>query len=197
MGMVLRRPALPRRDARAGFSLIETMIAAAILLIIALGLLPLFSQAIVNNSLGSDYTQASTHSKVELETLQKMPFENMDLAVANGQLLTTRDSYLEQGIVGHAVGPSRWAVEEPDRLLWTRTTQVRQYNVRAIDDDDWRLEEDERKPGGDPVLGPGELLDENANSIQIKSIEVRLDSPKRNTPLGGINRMTFVLLKPF
>ncbi len=196
MGMVLRRPAAPR-GARAGFSLIETMIAAAILLIIALGLLPLFSQAIVNNSLGSDYTQASTHSKVELEMLQKMPFENMDLALDNGQLLATRDSYLEQGIVGHAVGPRRWAVEEPDRLLWTRTTQVRQYNVRALSDDDWRLEEDERKPGGNPVLAPGELLDENANSIQIKSIEVQLDSPKRDTPLGGINRMTFVLLKPF
>jgi hypothetical protein len=74
---------------------------------------------------------------------------------------------------------------------------VRQYNVRALSDDDWRLEEDERKPGGNPVLAPGELLDENANSIQIKSIEVQLDSPKRDTPLGGINRMTFVLLKPF
>ncbi len=192
MGMVLRR-----RDARAGFSLIETLIAAAILLIIALGLLPLFTQAIVNNSLGNDYTQASTHSKVELETLQKMPFENLDLALADGQLQAVRASYLEQGIVGHPVGPLRWLADEPDGPLWTRTTQIRQYNVRALSDDDWRFEEDERKPGGNPVLAPGELLDENANSIQIKSIEVQLNSNKRDTPLGGINRMTFVLLKPF
>jgi prepilin-type N-terminal cleavage/methylation domain-containing protein len=192
MGMVLRR-----RDARAGFSLIETLIAAALLLVIALGLLPLFTQAIVNNSLGNDYTQASTHSKVELETLQKMPFESLDLALDDGQLQATRASWLEQGIAGHPAAPLRWLVDEPDTPLWTRTTEVRQYNVRALSEDDWRFEEDERKAGGNPVLAPGELVDENVNSIQIKSIEVRLDSAKRDTPMGGINRMTFVLLKPF
>lgn len=197
MGMVLRRPAARRRDAQAGFSLLETLIAGGILLIIALGLIPLFTQSMMNNSLGNDYTLASTLSKGELETLQKMPFENLDVVVAQGATETERLGYMEQPALGKPVEPSHWEVVDPGNARWERTTVIRQYNVRALSDDDWRFEEDELKVGGDPVLQPGELLDENANSVQIKSIEVQLDSPKRDSILGGINRMTFVLLKPF
>ncbi|HVR97393.1 MAG TPA: prepilin-type N-terminal cleavage/methylation domain-containing protein [Thermoanaerobaculia bacterium] len=197
MGMVLRRPAALRRDARAGFSLIETLIAGAILLIIALGLIPLFTQSMANNSLGNDYAQASTLSKGELESLQKLPFENLDVTVANGKKETQRLGYMEQPALGQAIDPGQWEFVDPGHSRWTRTTVIRQYNVRALNEDDWRLEEDELKFGGDPILQPGELLDENANTVQIKSIEVQLDSPKRQSILGGINRMTFVLLKPF
>ena len=57
------------RHGAAGFSIIEALIAAAILLIIALGLLPLFSRSINDNVSGNDATQATNGSRTQIEEL--------------------------------------------------------------------------------------------------------------------------------
>ena len=74
-----RRPA--HAPAAAGFSLIEALIAAAILLIIALGLIPLFSRAITDNVNGNDATQATNGSRTQLEDMLGLPFANTRLTV--------------------------------------------------------------------------------------------------------------------
>ncbi len=61
----LTRRALIRRGEQ-GFSLVEVLIAAAIFLVVALGIVPLFAQAIVNNRSGADYTTATNLAKSEL-----------------------------------------------------------------------------------------------------------------------------------
>ncbi len=50
-----------RKD--AGMSLIEVVFASAILLFVAIGLLPLFVRSSFNNISGADSTRASQHAK--------------------------------------------------------------------------------------------------------------------------------------
>ena len=72
------------RHGAAGFSIIEALIAAAILLIIALGLLPLFSRSISDNVSGNDATQATNGSRTQVEEMLKVPFSNDRMTVPAG-----------------------------------------------------------------------------------------------------------------
>jgi Tfp pilus assembly protein PilV len=175
----------PGRPAEAGFSLIEALIAAAILLFIAIGLIPLFSQAILNNSAGSDHTVASTFAKDELEDLQDAAFGNSALLIDNTEdLLLTTDFWLPGST---SVGDEQWVATVPSgsQSRWTRTTQVTQYSISAYDDG--ILADDERKPG-------------NAQPIEVhlKVIEVLLQNDKQaSSGLAPGPNLVYRMVKPF
>ena len=68
-----RRPRdLPGRA--RGFTLVEVLIAAAILLVVALGILPLFMRSIVSNMEGSDHTQVANAARARAEEFFQLPF---------------------------------------------------------------------------------------------------------------------------
>lgn len=174
-------------SAVAGFSLVESLIAALILLIIALGLIPLFARALRDNTAGADATQASNHGRARLEEYQQLPFNNQDLALAPGSLTLDRDESWAQGDrddVGDA-DEGWWPGAPADRglLLWHRTTTVRQYGMNDLDDS--RL--NAPLPGGtQPAF------------VHLKEVEVRLESGRPDaSPLGPGRQITFRVLKPF
>ena len=72
------------RHGAAGFSIIEALIAAAVLLIIALGLLPLFTRSISDNVSGNDASQATNGSRTQVEELLNVPFNNDRMEVPAG-----------------------------------------------------------------------------------------------------------------
>ncbi len=175
----------------AGFSLIEALIAAAILLIIAMGMVPLFKRSIDNNALGSDYTQATSYAKTNIEDLLEVPFESNDMVLPNGAGSLTNVRFLQKGIQTGA--PTRWqdwvdTAVTTRPVIWTRTTQVRQFGVAAYDDG--ILDDAEALPGG---------TDESF--VQIQEISSVLDSGKavagRRGGASAVGRMTFQLMKPF
>lgn len=185
MGMEDRQSSLGRgalsRGARGeqGFSLIEVLIASGILLVVALGVLPIFAQAIVNNRAGADYTQSTNIAKSEIERLYALPFSNPDLEVHGDQ--TERVEYFLQG-------QKKWvAVVDPyDPPLWTRTTIVRQYGVGGVVDLD--------KNGDlDPPLPEGTA----ETFIHVKEIEVRVESGRGGGPLGAGKRITLRVYKSY
>lgn len=173
------------RDREAGFSLIEAMIAALLLLVIALGLIPVFSRSIVDNSSGHDATQASNHGKTRLEALIQAPFNNQSLAVPAGQpFLETTDSWAQGNPdeVGDA-SEGWWPGVPTDRgtVLWQRTTRVSQYSISDLDDGVL----DNPQPGGaQPTF------------VHLKMVEVVLDSQRSNL-IGGGQDFTLRVLKPF
>ena len=175
----------------AGFSLVETLIAAAILLIIALGMIPLFKRSIDNNALGNDYTQATSHAKTDLEDLLEIPFQSADMVLPAGAGSRTTVRYLQKGLQSGT--PTRWqdwvAAPVPGPpVVWTRTTRVRQFSVTAYDDG--ILNDSEALPGG---------TDEAF--VQIQEISAVLDSgklqPGRRGGPSAVGRVTFQLMKPF
>jgi Tfp pilus assembly protein PilV len=174
------------KKSEAGFSMVEALIAAAILLIIAIGMIPLFARSMVNNALGSDYTQAATYGKSNLEVAQKMPFETVGLTLVTGTSLQT----VEYAGKSATNGSTAWSPTLPSTpLMWTRTTRVRQFSVAAIDDG--VLSDSEALPAGtDP------------KDWQIKEISSVLDSSKRKpagtkSPLAAIGQTTFQYMKAY
>lgn len=163
-----------------GFSLIEVLIASGILLVVALGVLPIFAQAIVNNRAGADYTQSTNIAKSELERLYALPFSNPDLEVHGDQ--TERVDYF-------SLNQKIWiAGEAPaaDPPLWTRTTIVRQYGVGGVVDLDKNGALDPPLPEGTPET-----------FIHVKEIEVRVESGRGGGPLGAGKRITLRVYKSY
>jgi hypothetical protein len=189
----MRDPVISRRvDSASGFSMLEVLIAGAILLFIALGLIPLFARAIRDNETGSDYTQGTNGNKSRLEESSQLPIDSslldVPLGLTEGQVV---DSYAQgdQAKIGDA--KEKWwpgAPTDKGLVLWTRTTRVRQYGIKALD-----------KQAKDYVLAPGERLPGGTEPgyVQLKEVEVVLESEKESSLFGGGRRITFRLLKPF
>ena len=184
----MRFPYRRRVSARvsAGFSMVEMLIAATLLLFIALGLIPLFARSIRDNQTGSDFTQATNGNKSRLEESLQLPFNNQTLDVPAGQ---PRGQVIESWAQGarNQTGDANegwWPGAPTGRglLLWTRTTNVRQFNVSDLEDGDL----DTPQPGGtEPVF------------VHLKEVEVVLESEKESNVFGTGRRITFRVLKPF
>lgn len=69
------------RTREGGFSLLEVLIAVAILGIVALGIVGLFSHSIVTNASGYDYAVLTGVARQALEQLQALPFTDPALDV--------------------------------------------------------------------------------------------------------------------
>jgi len=194
MTCLICRPRGTKPGARktAGFSLIEMMVAAALLLFIALGIIPLFARAIHDNATGSDFTQATNGTRSRLEESLQLPFGSRILDVPAGQ---TTGEVLESWAQGdrETTGDANegwWPGAPADKglLLWERRTRTRQYSMSDLDKQrgDFTLTPDERLTGGtDPIF------------VHLKEVEVVLASEKGSAVLGGGRTVTFRVLKPF
>jgi len=188
MRLLRHRPAARRGE--AGFSLIEALIAAAILLIIALGLLPVFSRAINDNVTGNDATQATNGSRTQLEELLQMPFNNQRMVVAAGKTETeTKDFYTrakaDPGTDTYQIGSDSegWTTTTTDRgpVLWNRTTTVQQYGITDLNDG--KLDS--------PLDGSTQ-----ANFVHLKQIQVQVENPKKDL-FGNGQGITLTVIKAF
>lgn len=183
------RPAARRGE--AGFSIVEALIAAAILLVIALGLLPLFSRAINDNVSGNDATQATNSSRTELEELLQMPFGNQRMVVASGQTKTeTKDYYTrakEDSTGAYEIGDATegWTTDATASgrgpVLWHRTTTVQQYGITDLNDG--KLDT--------PLDGSMQ-----ANFVHLKQIQVVIENPKKDL-FGNGQGITLTVIKAF
>ncbi len=117
-----------RPPGERGFSVVEVLIAAAILLFILLGLLPIFTQSAVSNSSGNQYTQITNAAKSELERLTELPIGNVEVAVpvSANELVTT--TYFS-GISKTWVDAATLAAEEP---VWNRRVTIRQCDLTGL-----------------------------------------------------------------
>lgn len=117
----------------AGFPLLEVMVAGLILLVIALGLIPLYTRSIRSNVEGFDYSQVSNFAKSRAEEFRQLPFNSARLTVPPGaDELTACECY--------SLEERRW-IEEADcpatgsaceTTLFTRTATVRQLGVTDL-----------------------------------------------------------------
>ena len=71
-------------SSEAGFSILEGLIAALLLLVVTLGILPLFSRAMNNNVKGNDSTRQSNGAIDAFETAVALPFNSGAMTIAAG-----------------------------------------------------------------------------------------------------------------
>jgi len=128
----------PRRPARrqSGLTLIEVLIAALLLVIIALGVLPMFISAMTSNVSGDNYSKMANYARDRAEEFMQMPFTladptnpaaldpNYPLNVVSGTEHVTDEYYSRADQI--------WKLGTPpstDPAEWLRITTVRQFNV--------------------------------------------------------------------
>lgn len=181
----------PGAAAEGGFSLIEVLVAALLLLFIALGLVPLFTRAMIDNASGRDSTTATNIDRTQLETLAAMPFDSSGLIVTNGQeFLETNESFSRGDPKVDNDASEVWSTGVPTNLAtvrWTRRTRVRQYQWTDV----------KKGTFATPRVGGT-----NASFVQIKDIEVAVQGANRNAGfignvLGGSPELTFRLKKAY
>lgn len=185
----------------AGFSMVEVLIAAVLLLFIALGLVPLFGRAIANNATGSDFSQATNGNRSRVEETLQIPFNSAILNLPTGDTEVEAHDFWAGGYPGQ-VGDSAegwWTTTDGEpptgkgQVLWERRVVTHQYNMNSFSKADFSLTPDEQEPGV-PEREPG--VPEYSPFIHLKEIEVVLESD-RSDVLGGGRRVAFRVFKPF
>jgi type II secretory pathway pseudopilin PulG len=161
-----------RRD--GGFSVVEVLIAAGIFLIIAIGVVPMFTSAILRNRAGSESTSLNHMGLSRAEEVLELNFNDPTLQPA-----TTQEYYSRLS--------RRWLPGTPtaaDPGLWLRSTTITQFNVSDLLDDG--ILNTPLPAGSDPVF------------IHVKQVQVAVQHARvAGNPLGGRNNFGLRVLKTF
>ena len=149
-----------------GFSLVEVLLAATILLIVTLGILPMFTHAIGNNVQGQQSTEGVNEARSELERLMQLDFNNAELTVPPGDTVLERVEYWNQ--TDHEWQDS--GTYTPGEKELVRTVEVRQYSRDAL---------------ADNLIEESEALNGSASSadVHFKEIAIQVELPSHlNSP---------------
>jgi hypothetical protein len=157
----------PRSSSEAGFSLIEGLIATALLLLVLVGILPLFSNAMLNNLRGNDASQVANGTVDGFERLSSLPFDNFFInpVGAAGAAQVVRDDVW--ALEGDLWVPT--IAQSPvtnDKEQFTRSARIRQFHIDDLRDNGTL----------DNPLGEGDL------NAHIKVIEMDVSGERA---LGG------------
>ena len=148
---------------QGGFSLVEVLIASVLLLVIALGILPLFVRAIGLNTEGRTGGQVALIGASELERLNALPWNAPELTIPAGAPEASVEQYQ---LVPQGEWMDETEVNPDDGFHFHRILRVRQFGLGALADG--KLERSEAIPGGTTASG----------LIQIKEIVVQVESGK-------------------
>lgn len=163
----------PRDDRKGGFSLIEVLIAAAILMVLALGVLPIYTSSIAQNLAGFDYTRVTNYAKERLEQYNGILWSDPPMTIPAGSTqLVTQEYYSkqDQAWLPGTVTTAKTAGKTP---LFTRVTTVQQY---GINDATFSTPLDGSAPPG---------------SVHIKEITVVVQALRAvGNPLGSAKQVT-------
>ncbi len=146
-----------RSASEAGFSLVEGLIAALLLLVIVVGLLPLFSRSMMNNMQGSDAMNATNSVVGEFERYLALPFDREELTIPVGSTeIQSTNYFLMEG--------RKWDASVPgtDQARWQRDATVRQFSIGDLFDNGTL---DNALPG-----------DATPSFVHLKTIEVSIQN---------------------
>lgn len=155
------RPEPGPRAEETGFSLIEALIAALLLLFIVLGVLPLFSRAMMNNIQGNDSSNIANGAVEGFEESLALPFDNDQNTVPAGQpTRTTTEVY--SLLHNEWILPADLAAG--DEAQYTRTQRLQQFQLSDLTDNGLL---DNPLPGGTATT-----------FVQLKRIEIEIQNER-------------------
>lgn len=208
--MTPRGPASKKtRSARgeAGLTLVEVLVAMLLLVVVVLGILPLFTRSLAMNQSGREAGLQSALGRAQMEELLQLPFNHQRLNLTAGTELEETAFWTngkagelgDEGLVADRPSPTGFG---DDVALWSRTTRVRQYSIQGVEDTDGDgvvdripgLVDVDRDGVFDNPLPAGTL----AASVHLKEIEVTVEDLRAaGNPLGGSTDLRLQTLKSF
>lgn len=117
------------RPRAGGYSLVELLIAATLMIFIALGILPLFTRSVVSVRRGANATEVGNINRTAVEEYFQLAFNSPELTIDAGT-----EKITEQKFLAHS---RQWVPQSnpelpADPAIWYRTTTVRQYGWNAV-----------------------------------------------------------------
>jgi len=160
-----------------GFSLIEVLVASFFLMIVMLGVVPMFTRSLVTNQMSFDNTRASAFARSEMEHYVQAPFNDptgtpvMDLP-PTGDKLETEEYYDAATHTWIPGAPPAGASYE-----WIRKVTIRQFHISAIDSQ---------------VLDDSEALQGNAHpsNVHLKQVLIEIQRGNESSLLGPPRTLT-------
>ncbi|MCP4664354.1 MAG: prepilin-type N-terminal cleavage/methylation domain-containing protein [bacterium] len=174
-----------------GLSLIEVLIAAALLLVVTLGIVPLLVRARADNVRGWEATTVTSHLKTTLDPVLEFDFGSARMTVPVNSTEELTIDFWTAGTRGLVHDPCEgWCAEPEGRgdVVWTRAVRVRQFNVGALGNP------------GDPDNTPfDEPLDGDASPdfVHLKEIRVDIRGTRQGGALGAGQNYSVTLYKAF
>jgi type II secretory pathway pseudopilin PulG len=150
-----------RRAGEVGMSLVEVLIAVAIMMVIALSIIPLFVRAIRQNREGATYTEVTNVARSALEEMVRHDFNSPELTIDAGTQKRTKQVYdrgLQRWVDSTASLPAPSDPGKPH--LYERWITVEQFHGGDFNDDGYL---DTPLPAGT-----------NPMQVQIKRIRVQV-----------------------
>ena len=211
--MVRKTTSIARRHHEAGMSLVEILIASSLMLIAAIGILPLFITAIQNNVAGFESSQITSHTRSQLEGLQSTPIDHESLnlvatstsspavrsAVGGGDELPLGQFYWDQAAASPnpafaRLGDGDWIQDESAAkglIFWRRQSIIRQYAYADISDG----VVDVNQTGQLFTLGHPKLFDRplgadaHPSAVQFKEQDVEIESQRAKSLSSGTGNL--------
>ncbi|MDX1502017.1 MAG: hypothetical protein R3325_06610 [Thermoanaerobaculia bacterium] len=156
--------------------MIEALLAAAIFLMVVIGILPLFIRSSISNLAGRESTNVSNETRSRAEELFELAFNSAPLTITAGTENVVVD-YLVEGDADWTATP-----DPTKRELFRRTTTIRQYSVVALRDG--VLTPDEALPAASPP-----------DVVDLKEIQVQVVASRAAGAFGPQKSVTIRLLK--
>ncbi len=192
----VRNRRVPRQ---AGFSLLEVLVGFFILLLVVMGLLPLFTRAVVANISGKEATVVTNIGTTQLENLVQLSFNNFGTSIPIGNNVNQTIDYWGRDDDADP-GTEDWAPSQ-EFATWRRTTEVRQFgvgsgvdtNLDGVPDALPGLEDDNYDGYFDSELAGGTT----PNAIHLKEVRVLIESQRTPFGAGEPTELTLRTLKAF
>lgn len=183
---------------QVGFSLLEVLIAAVMLLVIAVGVAPMFSRALQSNTQGGRASVMSTFVVQNIEAVNQTLIDHEDWDI-DADVLDLGTRYWDSGNAtdndNRTLGAGQWSDVDTGAgiYLWERTTKLRKYTFADV------------IPGTIDVDGGGQLVslghpelydmpladDDGSNAANVHVVELRVKvEPRRDLTLDLGQKMT-------
>lgn len=160
------------RGARRGFSFIEVLVALGLFLVIAVGILPVFTRAIRSNQASNEASRVSNHARSRMEVFMQVGFNSPDMTLDAGNEKEI-DEYYSYKDDKWVMGDTPPATDQP---VWRRTAKVRQYHISAL----------LTAINGDGVLNPDDTLPAGSDpsNVHFKRITMEVESGEEGSVFG-------------
>jgi len=168
------------RRSESGFSLVESLIAVALIGLVAVGIVPMFTRAMSDNMAGADYTRVTNFAKSKEEDFSRLTFSQpaIQLLVGQNDLMSTE--FFDPTTL-------RWSQTPPSSLLatWTRQNDISQYSINDSDSNG-NYSFTSKLAGGTSAL-----------AVHIRQAQVQVQSSSAIGPMGARRTTTIRYLKAF
>ncbi len=123
----------------AGFSLVEVLLASALLLVVVVSIMPLFSRALQSNAIGGQASAMATFSMEDLEEGNQATVDHAEwkLGGSGGTMVDDALVFAKEywsGAAEDQLGDGGWQPDNSsgDLFLWERSAKVRKHSYADV-----------------------------------------------------------------